>query len=152
MSTPRVTYTLGFKVFFNKAVTRKDLMSLCDEVMMSLNPDPFHPTVKVEPEPISEGGLVIRFLNIPRHYKSMRLHRRWCWPFITNSSVFEQWRFSDEVLLPASSRRESTFLKAFHGAPTWTLSELLIFKSAFEKLGGNVTGMPPLSSLSQASL
>ncbi len=115
-------------------------------------------TVRATPEPISGGGLLIssdewtsasadgsRAPYAP--YKSMR-HRMdgaGDWPWIKEGGA--AWRAgaadADTVLwrLDASTAG-STFLKAFEGAPDWTLAELRAVASVFESHGFKCAKLP----------
>ncbi len=58
------------------------------------------------------------------------------------------WAEGSHVLLDPGCNI-ATVLKAFDGAPTWTLDELRCFKRAFEEFDFIVTKMPRKAALSK---
>jgi hypothetical protein len=60
------------------------------------------------------------------------------WPYISDNTLHE-WRTGMEVIIYGKGCNKSldggTFLKAFYGAPCWTLGELRRFRDAFSAGG-----------------
>lgn len=137
------TYTHGFDLKSQKDITTNDFARLC----YSLNKK-FGVGYEFRPEPISEGGIIMK--NFPnkkdKMYKTMRIYinrnHSDDYPIIEDDTL-EKWEKEEGVKLISSNRRIGTFLKAFHGAPSWTLDELRLFKECFEEIGLIKTGRFP---------
>lgn len=73
-------------------------------------------------------------------YKALRfeLNNDGDWPQIQATSL-QQWRDGpEETIWPVGrtgKRNGGTFLKAFHGAPCWTVEEVENFRDAFQSYG-----------------
>ncbi len=117
------TYTDGptYKVKYD--ITRRDFYNMCQKLSERLD-------LKVYPEGISEGGIHIM---APIGYKSVRLHRIKDYPYIT-SEESDDWATDNTVLINTGSKLDTT-LKAFYGAPVFTIKELKIIDEEFEKIG-----------------
>jgi hypothetical protein len=165
------TYTSGFRMFTEFGITKRKYMELCDMLTTEIN-KLNNSNIRIEPEPITEGGFVFRGLdNIM--YKTMRhnmcglvdekIHkkhksistcrcsdmnaRHLTWPTVCVSKL-DEWRTSDEVIFPPNSFTfETVFLKAFRGAPAWTMDELKVFARCLEKFGFVVKRYPAKKSL-----
>ncbi len=127
-----------------RPITKGDIIRLCE----TLNQHPLYKDVCMfEPEPITEGGMVFRFLRQeqtgPRRcavcrtcsgpwYKTIRFHYRKF--IIVSKAVMAEWKDNDEVIFP-SNYILSTHLKSFHGAPPFTTEELRILAGAFCTIG-----------------
>jgi hypothetical protein len=76
--------------------------------------------VSVVPEGIGRGFLLV---EVGVGYKCMRLHARGGeWPWIRGGET-ERWE-GDETVIYSDLKGASTTLKAFDGAPAWTLGEV----------------------------
>lgn len=69
-------------------------------------------------------------------YKSIRL----CfppnkWPWIEPDTTLKSWENDNTVIYPGTKQEWETFLKAFYGAPCWTLEELNALSSVFRHFG-----------------
>lgn len=62
------------------------------------------------------------------------------WPMITQTTV-EEWRNSDEILIPRY-HTSWTKLRAYHGAPWWSRSELVILRECLAKFDIIATCFP----------
>ena len=133
------TYCCGFKLKCLNDITKGEYIQLCDLLTTRLG-------IQISPEQITEGGM--RFNGI-EGYKCLRHQfcgpsRYWQniieWPHI-NENVHDEWKDSSDILLPKNTRSH-TCLKAFDGAPAWTLGELRIFKECFEQFHLKCTKMP----------
>lgn len=154
-------------VTHTKGLTTKDVVALC----VHLN-HAFGEGYEFVPEPITEGGILMK--NWPekqqKQYKTIRFgvdrnSGGSGWPWI-REDTFEKWK-SDEKdnLLFASTASISskanasmemkmgTFLKAFNGAPVWTIEELAKVEECFAKIGFRRSGKRPAKkSLSQSAI
>jgi hypothetical protein len=66
------------------------------------------------------------------------------WPWV-NLEVWERY----PILIVTGGHQSTTFLKAFHGAPVWTIEELQIFEQCFAARGFQRIGAyPSAASLS----
>jgi hypothetical protein len=94
------------------------------------------------PEPICGGGFRLMKRKGVFEYKSIRLGQE-MWPWI-GSDVVSAWDGSTEIVIEATQKcfPANTTLKAFNGAPAWTLSELNIFKDVMSKHGVTMKKMP----------
>lgn len=151
------TYASGFKFTTTIPVTKREYISMCEEISEGLNKlyNDEALRVKIVPEPITEGGMLFTWVNAAADdtgYKTMRHavmtdRGRRCWEHI-GATTYETWKVSDDsdILFPA---RVSCLpcLKTFCGAPAWTLDELCIFKTVFEKYGMKCVKMPQARSL-----
>jgi len=153
------TYTNGFYARAQANVTRHSIVRLIEEMHRE-----FGPGYTFVPEPISEGGVqMVHWPNISAtaksegHYKTFRF--QWNgdgeekWPWIEDpATVVTRWSAAPDVPIWASVeprrgicvdrkpqlRRFGIFLKAFHGAPCWTLSEVKSLANAFQRAGFRV--------------
>ncbi len=129
MALQITTYTRGFDMKFQRTITRKDFISICNRLACS-------------PEQASGGG----FLQLDNElgYKTMRLHIQG-FPWIT-STTMEEWQ-NDESDLIKEGTKTNTTIKAFHGAPAWTLEELQYHKEILEEYGIQCLKMPTARAL-----
>lgn len=155
----KVTYTEGPRLGFNQPLTKGDYHSICEELSNRFNKtfsNGEEDSYIFQPEPITEGGIVM--VQFPgkkdQMYKSIRHHIRTesfanvDWPFIDEKTVMDSWYKNNTIIIP-SKTNASTRLKAFYGAPVWTIDELNIIKSVLIKNGIKVTHMPKKNTLSQ---
>lgn len=154
---------MSFKL--DRPYTTRDIAQLCDAIGAKTDN-----TIKVRPEPITEGGL--EFVDWPgkteRMFKTMRfcvLKGDYGWPRITEDT-YEKWKnpaIPEEVLFTPGEERtptssvlraprhkkrkaciEITFvLKAFHGAPCFTPSEISIVAQCLKNQGFTQHGRLP---------
>lgn len=100
------------------------------------------PNLRFEPEHITEGGIVFRFNNIPYFYKTVRFTNNENWPAIEPDDV---WENNNEIALSKKNMDNygevkskyvlRTCLKAFEGAPIFTVEELQIWENVFANFG-----------------
>ena len=102
----------------------------------------------IEPEAICEGG--VRFACWPGKadddsYKSMRFHGLYGWPLLNGNAC-------DATPLHVEDARLDFFLKAYYGAPPFTVSELEAVASAVAGCfaGSTVERMPSAVALERA--
>jgi hypothetical protein len=127
-----------------RPITKGDMVRLCE----TLSEHPLYRGVcALQPEPITEGGMVFRFLREeqpgPRRcavcktcsgpqYKSIRFRYGRFIP--VPREVMEEWKDCEEVVY-SSNQVMSTHLKSFHGAPPFTVEELLVLAEALCTIG-----------------
>lgn len=141
-----MSYESGWTVTFPQGLTRGNVVSVCEELAPQLSA--LHETpVTVEPERISNGGLVVKFTEHPAWYKTLRFGCGYAmvgggkvseWPFIPSGNALELWRDNDTPVF-TSEDVTSTFLKAFDGAPVFTRAEMQLFEATFAARGGVVS-------------
>lgn len=119
-----MTYTGSYNISMTKDITKNDIITLCE---LLNNRELFHGICTFEPEPISEGGIIFRYIHptSDKWYKCIRIemidqYERW--PFI-NKDVMKEWKDNNDLLFNAGSV-QGTFLKSSGGAPSFTLEEL----------------------------
>lgn len=117
------TYTNGPKFLVTHNVTKGDMVNIINELNEIFKPITF------EPEPITEGGLIWKGVW---GFKTIRLCNG-TWPH-----VYPDWRstwpHNDEVIFHEGNVHCTT-LKAFYGAPKWTMEEIDKFSTIFSKYG-----------------
>ena len=152
------TYTEGFQFKAGRWTTHK-VIELC-----SLLEEEF-PGETFLPEPICEGGIL--FGNYPGDqctdafgvinrlpYKTMRI-RGWNghkWPWIHDRvAVKETWSANPDVVICSNMKDASTWLKAFDGAPAWTIEEIKKFAACMNSAGLVVkkSSYPKIHNLSE---
>ena len=112
-----MTYVSGFKIRKNDrscSLTNKDIVTLCDEYSRLLGYD-------VEPLSKCEGGLLLK--NPGNGYKCITFACNMEWPWL-NGDELEKWRGSDTFVVVEGYGEIETVLKAYDGAPIWTIDEL----------------------------
>ena len=130
---PRYTYCDGPTYKIHDKLTRKDIILVID----ALN-EIFGQGWNFQLEPITEGGIeVVQWPGKPKHaFKTLRfIHDKIQWPWITSLSAAE-WRESDKVVLEGCVF--DTYLKAFFGAPCWSVRELEKWNRAWARVGVTV--------------
>jgi hypothetical protein len=121
----------------------------------------FGPGYEFEPEDATEAGIV--WVEYPgktkRSYKSFRFHFYTAggWP-VLNDERLDEWVHGErpEILWKFSDRRTdkereepigSSTLKAFYGAPAWTVKEVNLFRNAFRQHGVDSLSGPTAAAL-----
>lgn len=124
------TSTWGFDVIATTEVTKAMIVNVCHDLSERFNEIFKTDEYQFRPEPITEGG--IKFVAWPgkteRQYKTLRFHFNLDkWP-IVRGDVMETWsNNSDVIFRPRPKFAAELYIKAFYGAPKWTLQELKIF-------------------------
>lgn len=147
------TYCKGFQLFVNRDITKKEFVSLCDNLQIQFNKYYNTDEYSFRPECITEGGIVFNNFNDRNKYKTMRLYYTdkdnitisSLYGYI-NSNIKEEWKDSDDVLIKKDNYLDSC-LKSFRNAPKWTNEELLIFRELFESIGLSVKKVPKKKDL-----
>lgn len=155
------TYTEGFVFETKKEITKKDYINLCKLISAKLNKHydcDEDEKIYIVPEATTEGGMKFMWKKMGKKYKTIRHHCHqkpekgaiggsWevGWPRI-KENTYAEWSVSDEVLFPEKTIGE-TFLKAFDGAPVWTMEELMILKVCYEHCGIMCKKMPKAKTL-----
>jgi len=123
------TYTPGPTFKLNGPVTAVQVANVIDDLNYLM------PGCNFAPEAICEGGIS---WPVQRQgpYKTFRFDS--CmgdWPWLSHPDLNGSLRECDDQVVFDDFRSKSfdTFLKAFHGAPCWTLKELRVFVVAIEK-------------------
>ncbi len=132
------TYTNGLQFKCNREITKNDLVTLCE--LLNTRPE-YVDTVEFKPEPIGGGGFIYIFKDPSlRGYKSVRFHAdKWHW---VRENVMTEWSGNHELVLK-DKRKFGTFLKAFQGAPVFTMEELKIWEECFAQIGVTRVGRYP---------
>ncbi len=132
------TLKSGFRIKTAADITSTMMVSVIDHLHVA-----FGPGYSFVPEDITEGGIM--FADWPGRkdgeYKTLRIQLYQSdvsWPWIS-STTLDEWRTGPDVTLYAKGPDKflagGTFLKAFHGAPCWTIAELRRFRDAFMHAG-----------------
>lgn len=130
------TYTKGLSFKTTKEITKNDIFKLCN---LLNNRDEYKDICTFTPEGITEGGIKYNFINNDKFYKSIRFgiynngicKGEWYW---VNENVMTEWNNNDDIIFPINDKF-STHLKAFHGAPVFTIDELKVIEECFNKIG-----------------
>lgn len=141
------TYTYGYSLLSTKVIQKKDFVLLCELLATEFNKYYNTNTYSFEPEAISEGGIVFgnfRGDNNNPKFKTMRLHTitelgKYGW---INKNVMEEWKNSEDILCN-NNQKIGTTLKAFYGAPLWTINELKMFEKCFNIIGWKIVSSYP---------
>lgn len=147
-----MSYTCTFAggLVLNKNITKHEYITLCNILSNKLT-ELYDETVIVIPEAITDGGLQILtkdFINTGK-YKSFRHHFinnircSYKYPFI-NHDESVKWLNNNDILFPKILEADVT-LKAFYGAPVWTIKELKIFNKCFKEFGIKYIQMPKIN-------
>ena len=124
----------GYKLKASRDITKQDMIVLCNALNM------FYQDATIEPEPISDGGLVFKYNDNAKRYKTMRLRIKH-YPWV-DKNVISEWKDSMDVLIPKNYICD-TFLKAFHETPKWTFEELQFWDMCFMEIGLERKGRIP---------
>jgi hypothetical protein len=92
-----------------------------------------------EPEGICEGGFVCKKWpgKKEREYKSIRFNIiEGGWPWVCQDFIKNCKETPDEIIWPKQKQQGHFFLKAFYGAPCWTLDEVKIITSIIGSISG----------------
>jgi hypothetical protein len=129
------TYTSGYQLKCSRNITSEDILLLCE----LLEESPLGETMTFCPEAITEGGIRMKAKDgswAKYAYRSMRIYYSVQSPCIVEETVKEDWKNRDEpILLCMAKDKIRTHLKAFRGAPLFTLKEIRIWKQCLEKIG-----------------
>jgi hypothetical protein len=143
------SYNNAFTITVQRNITRNEFVEICSDIHFCLDEiDKENKLINhlsianVIPERISEGGIEIIFNKVQPYegydiapYKSLRFIGYSGWPFINKAWI------SDDTILFKKGTILFTFLKAFHGAPLWTIDEIHSIKFCFEQRGCKITNM-----------
>jgi hypothetical protein len=131
------TNKCGPDLLFRRDISRKEFIEICEEISARFT-DHFNrngasdvPRIyKFEPEPISEGGLIMTAVFTGENgYKSMRI-KIWNWPTI-DSDTYEKWKNDANILYKADKNcKIGTYLKSYNTIG-WTKKELSIIREVF---------------------
>jgi hypothetical protein len=129
-------YTDGFYIESQKTITKNDIITMCE----LLNQQDFYKDIcTFEPEAISEGGIVFKFINNTNDwYKTMRIffiNQNDCRWYSVNNNVMNEWKNNDDIIAKKNNKKIRTFLKSFRNAPRFTQDELKIWEDCFNKIG-----------------
>lgn len=129
-------YTDGFYIESKKTITKNDIITMCE----LLNQHDFYKDIcTFEPEPITEGGIVFKFINNPNNwYKTMRIffiNQNDCQWYSVNKDVMNEWKNNDDIIAKNNKKKIRTFLKSFRNAPRFTQDELKIWEDCFNEIG-----------------
>ena len=132
------TYTSGYTLKSLKDITKNDIIILCN---LLNNNENYIDICTFEPEPITEDGIIYKFINNNTWYKTVRfnLYVKWDW---IDENVMTMWNKNKDILL-RDKQKMNLFLKSFHGAPVFTLDELQIWESCFNEIGLKKVGKYP---------
>lgn len=158
-----VTYCSGPDLSSTSVITTKSIVTLIDTLS-----ELFGPGYVFEPEPITEGGIVMTSWpnkeSTPKKgnndcYKSFRFHfpDHGKWPFIRRNTL-ESWRNTEAEPIWSPKVHQvkkktvteligATWLKAFNGAPCWTPEEIDRFVLALEEIGFTAKNLPKKENL-----
>jgi len=81
------------------------------------------PQYTFELEPISQGGIRVKYPDPSAAFKSFRFSFR-NWPYINPDGTVKSEKL-DEPLVSNSDGELTTFMKAFRNASSWTVDEIL---------------------------
>ena len=126
---PLSTYSFGYRLKSGELTTKK-LATLCEQLEAS-----FGPGYKIRPEPIVEGGIYFTDYpgKEPDHYKSMRFDLRG-YPCVSDTAL-DEWKKGPDRVLCQDVKGMPTKVRAFYGAPLWTLRELETVRDRLRDLG-----------------
>ena len=158
MATEITTYATGYKLKFTKNVTKSDYIKICNKLTEHLNEEYKNNNkslqlIQIYPELVSEGGLFFKGNDYkdPK-YKSFRHHiDNIKWSMANYQTIMTDWENNNEIFINAKSSA-LTCLKAFGGAPRWTVKELSIFKNVFSEFGITCGRMPSDKKLDSVKL
>jgi len=129
------TYSNGPTFELQHDITKGDMISICEKLGLVFGVE--HTFI---PEPITEGGIKIE--NFPNKkngsYKSIRFHYKEAgkWPWVDLLKL-DVWKDNNEVIFTKLGKI-TTVLKAFHGAPCWSIDELQKLTTVFEQFNINL--------------
>ena len=124
-----MTYTSGLSFKTTREITKNDIVTLCN---LLNNHELFKDVCTFEPEPITEGGIIFKYINGENDwYKSMRMY---CcnWSYITDDPMIKWLNNNDMVF--KKDVRFNTYLKSFREAPVFTQDELRAIEECFNKI------------------
>ena len=132
------TNKCGPDLRFHRDISRKELVEICEEISVKFT-DHFNRHIitdassafgvpriyKFEPEPITEGGLVM--VSGCLGYKSFRIVML-NWPTIY-PSTYNEWK-NDPTILCKNGFQTGTYLKSYN-TTAWTKKELHLIREVF---------------------
>lgn len=126
-----VTYCSGDEFAFDGQLTKDMVASICKELSRL-----FGEGYIFEQEAITEGGILMKAWpgKAEHHYKTMRWYG-FEWPWVIQG---ERWEGREDIIEKDRWRwgnRISTFLKAFHGAPCWSIDEIMKIRDVLSEFG-----------------
>lgn len=126
-----MTYTNGLSFLPKTDITQNDIVTLCN---LLNNHNQFKDICTFEPEPITEGGIIFKYINgEDKWYKSMRLGLNGRdWPNVDKTPMIN-WLNGTKVIIKKDVRFD-TYLKSFRFAPEFTQEELKVFEECFNKI------------------
>jgi hypothetical protein len=132
LSETHINYNTGPKFKCERDITKKDIVNLCN-YMSSLD---FYKDrgIVLAPEAICDGGITYIFKDNPLHYyKTIRFHFKnqiSYWPWVERNAL-NTWKDSNQIIFN-KSEIVGTYLKAFHGAPLFDMSEINLIRDCFD--------------------
>ena len=97
--TSTITYTKGLTLKTQNVITKNDIINMCE---LLNNNDKYINLCKFEPEPIPEGGIVFKFKDDIKWYKSVRLgvsyypsNGKW---YEINNNVISEWNGNNDII------------------------------------------------------
>lgn len=156
-----MTYAEGPQLIFTNGLSKRQFAALCHSLAERFSST--GGTYRFEPERITEGGL--EMIDFPGKrgdmLKTMRMHMytkkgRFSggefikWPWIEDDmDVLTEWTASPDtgILIPSGATADTT-LKAFKGAPVWTVIELGLVRQVMANYGVRCKKMPSAKILS----
>ncbi len=147
------TYTPGFCIRPAADVSTHDFMQLCVDITNKFNTEYKTNEYLFVPEAKEEGGILMK--NFPGKvngmYKSMRIYfdnyPRFTQPNGWNQKkiIFHGGRWVDRARNGGAGSMDiaSTYLRAFHNAPAWTIGELELIESIMQAYGITKHGKYP---------
>ena len=154
-----VTYTNGPLLYFNKDLSKKDYIEICNKLNHQFEETFQNKEYVFQPEPVSEGGLeMVKFPGKKESmYKSLRHPLRTkehdepeYKSQIITQNVMTEW-LNDETIIIHQGLYSDTTLKAFYGAPIWTLEEIKIICNVLSDYGVHSSELPKKEDLSRAA-
>ena len=135
MASRMSTYCHGYEIKTTQDITKSHIVALCQLANTRFKDQ----DIQLEPERISEGGILYKFNNPESHkYKSIRFHHGNTpsveWPYIYQGDVMDEWSQSNDIIFRKGIKMD-TFLKSFNGSPPFTIEELKIWEECFNHIG-----------------
>jgi len=127
-----MTYTSGLSFKTKKDITQNDIITLCN---LLNNHELFNNICTFEPEPITEGGIIFKYINGDQEwYKSMRLGLDGKdWPLSSINNPMVNWLNNNDIIINKDVRF-NTYLKSFRNTPVFTQEELKVIEECFNKI------------------
>lgn len=126
------TYCPGPRFSVTEPITTRNIGTII-EVLTSV----FGEGYEFQPEPISEGGIIMTKWPGKEGFKTIRFNfgrqTNSKWPWVTDGAFAGTTTIWDKVGL--EKYKGGTYLKAFYGAPVWTPEEVQHVVHAFDAAG-----------------